>query len=116
MYEFSGKVIQGEGRGKKIGFPTVNIDNQSLDLNHGVYLVEVFIGADKNIYRGLLHFGPKKTFNDIISTEVFIDNFSKEIYGEKIKVKVLKKIREIKKFKSSDELIWQMEKDREFLK
>ncbi|KKQ62063.1 MAG: Riboflavin kinase [Parcubacteria group bacterium GW2011_GWE2_38_18] len=116
MYQFSGRVITGEGRGKKIGFPTANIDNQSLNLNYGVYLVELLIGAEKTYYQGLLHFGPKKTFNDIISTEIFIDKFSKEIYGQNLKIKVVKKIRNIKKFKNLEDLIRQMNRDKEYLK
>jgi len=113
MFTFSGKVIKGEGRGKKIGTPTANLDNISLPLNYGIYLVEV--DFDNNIYTGLLHFGPKKTFNMNISTEVYIHNFKADIYGRKLKLKVLKKIRKIIKFKNVNKLIQQIEKDKEEL-
>lgn len=109
MYSFSGTVIHGEGRGRGLGFPTANLDNRSLPLSYGVYLVEVEL--DKKTYQGLLHFGPKKTFNQIVSAEIFIKDFERQIYGKKLEVKVIKKIRGILKFKSVEDLIKQMKDD-----
>lgn len=116
MYEFSGQVVAGEGRGKKLGFPTANLDNLSLNLNHGVYLVNLLIGADKKSHQGLLHFGPKKTFNNIVSVEIYINNFNKEIYGQIIRIFIVKKIRSIKKFKNTEDLIRQIDLDKKNLK
>ena len=113
MYIFSGKVIKGEGRGVKIGFHTANLDNTSLSLNYGVYLAEVNVG--NKIHKGLLHFGPQKTFNNKITAEVYIKDFDSKIYGEKLKVMAVKKIRRIKKFKNIKSLTKQIEKDLAFL-
>ncbi|MCD4705014.1 EamA family transporter [bacterium] len=110
---FEAKVIQGEGRGKKIGFPTANLDIVNLDISHGVYSVNVFIGEDK--YKGLLHFGYKETFYGEISAEVFIKNFDKEIYKENVKIEIISRIREIKKFKDSGDLRKQIEKDLKYI-
>ncbi|MEK7098123.1 MAG: riboflavin kinase [Patescibacteria group bacterium] len=109
MYEFFGKVIEGDGKGRQIGFPTANMDNISHRINHGVYLVEVI--ADRKTCKGLLHFGPKKTFNNKITAEIHIDRFDADIYGKKLKIKIIKKIRNIKKFKSVNDLIGQINKD-----
>lgn len=114
MLTFFGKVIPGEGRGSKIGFPTANLDNVSLPLNHGVYLVE--ISFNKKIYKGLFHFGLKKTFNKQKSAEVYIDKFNSRIYGQRLKVKILKKIRKTARFKDAAALARQIKKDKESLR
>ncbi len=112
MTIFSATVIRGEGRGRQLGFPTANLDIK-LELEEGVYLVEAEIKNKK--YNGLMHYGRKKTFNSIFSAEIFIDNFREDIYGEKIKVKILKKIREVKKFRKPEELAEQIKKDKIYL-
>lgn len=99
---FSAKRIKGEGKGTKLGFPTINLDKTDLDLPFGVYLVEARIG--KNKYQSLMHFGPKATFNKIISTELFIKD-KVEVDGRIIRVEIIEKIRDIKKFKNKKELI-----------
>ena len=84
-----------------------------LDISHGVYLVNIFIGKEK--YKGLLHFGYRETFYGEISAEVFIKDFSKDIYKENIKVEIVSRIREIKKFENSNELRKQIETDLKYL-
>lgn len=108
---FKAKVIPGTGRGKGLGFPTVNLDKVDLDINHGVYLVETKI--DNKKYRGLLHFGFRETFNEAPSLEIFIKDFSSNLYQKEIEVKIIKKIREVKKFKGTEELTDQIKKDLE---
>ena len=58
---FKAKVIPGQGLGKRLGFPTANLDAIKLPIDYGVYLVKVTLG-DK-IMPGLMHWGPKKTFD-----------------------------------------------------
>lgn len=111
---FTAKVIAGEGRGQRLGFPTANLDKTDLDLNHGVYLAETEIDNQK--YPALMHFGFKETFDEKPSLEVFIPDFSANLYQKEIKVKVIKKIREVKKFKNPEELKQQIEKDLELIK
>jgi len=106
---FRAKVIVGIGRGKELGFPTANLDKIDLDMPHGVYLVETKIDDKK--YQGLLHFGYKETFNEAPSLEIFIHDFSDDLYQEEIEVKIIKKIREVKKFKTQEELKEQIKKD-----
>jgi drug/metabolite transporter (DMT)-like permease len=110
---FEAKVIWGKGRGRKLGFPTANLEALDLDISHGVYLVNVYIGKEK--YQGLLHFGYKETFYEETSAEVFIKDFSRDIYKENIKVEIVSRIRSIKKFENSDALRKQIETDLEYL-
>jgi len=110
---FTAKVITGEGRGKSLGTPTVNLDKTDVDLTHGIYTAKV--GLDNKVYSALLHFGFKETFNDKLSLELYLHNFSGVLHDQVVKVEVLEKIREVKKFHSQEELIAQMEEDKKVL-
>jgi drug/metabolite transporter (DMT)-like permease len=106
--KFQAKIIKGEGRGKIIGSPTLNLDKVDLNIAHGVYLVEAII--DNKKYKGVLHFGFKETFLKEQSLELYIKpkiNVKKKI----ILVKIIKKTRKIKKFKDKNELKAQIKKD-----
>ena len=107
-------VVKGKKLGRKIGFPTMNLEPAKLsqELDYGVYTCEVLLVSEKNIYSGILHFGPRKTLNDeIISLEIHLFDFKKEVYGEKVKLKIGEKIRGIQKFENLDELKKQIELD-----
>lgn|GEM_PF-5132961 len=67
------------------------------------------------ICQGLIHYGQKKTFDDKISAEVYLDRFDADIYGRKITIEVVRKIREIRKFASVEELKRQIGKDKKNL-
>ncbi len=114
-YYFKAKVIAGKGRGRRLGFPTANLDirrqshKKDLNIEHGVYSVDVEIGG--KFYKGLLHFGPKKTFNEDVSLELYIKNFDFDIYHQDVKIKIIKKIREVKKFVNAEDLKKQIYQD-----
>jgi FAD synthase len=108
-FEFKANIRSGLGRGARLGFPTINLDNEQIDINYGVYLVESEING--KIYKGLLHYGQKETFNEPASLELYIKDFIAEMSNEIVNIKEIKKIREIKKFASAEELKRQMEKD-----
>jgi len=108
-FVFTTKAIDGVGRGRRIGLPTINLDKVDLDMDYGVYLVEASINSKK--YKGLLHFGPKATFSEAPSLELFIKELVSDISNKNIKIKTIKKIREIKKFASSEDLKKQVNKD-----
>jgi drug/metabolite transporter (DMT)-like permease len=110
---FNANVIWGKGRGRKLGFPTANLDALDLDISHGVYLVNIYISKKK--HKGLLHFGYKETFSEETSAEVFIKDFNRDIYKENVKVEIVSRIRAIKKFENSNELRRQIETDLEYL-
>jgi riboflavin kinase/FMN adenylyltransferase len=108
----SGIVIKGEGRGKKIGFPTANIqvDKMSIKPQKGVY-------ATKTYYKGMLfnsitNVGINPTFGgEKLNIETNIFDFDNDIYGEDISVHFLDKIRDEKKFSTVNDLVEQIKLD-----
>jgi ADP-ribose pyrophosphatase YjhB (NUDIX family) len=108
-FVFRGKVIRGKGRGKALGFPTANLDVPGIKLAHGVYLAEAKVSGQK--YQGLIFFGPKETFGEPPSLEIFIKGLTVDIYGQTVAVRIIKKIRDVKKFDNPLELRKQIERD-----
>ena len=108
-----GKVEVGRKIGRKIGFPTCNIDIKDYVIaKPGVYAVKVQIGKNKKYFKGVANLGYRPTFNQKkILLEVNIFNFSKNIYFNKIKVEFLKFIRGERKFKDINQLKKQIDKD-----
>lgn len=115
-YSFSGLVVSGDRRGNTIGFPTANVfvnDVHKLIPKNGVYFVEVEIANKK--YSGMMNIGKRPTVSNSedIFIEVNIFDFNKDIYGEDIKVILKHYIRDEKKFGSLDELVKQLNTDKE---
>lgn len=114
-YSLCGEIISGDGRGRKLGYPTANIkiDEDKALPKLGIYAVFVFI--DEVRYNGLLSIGKRPTFynNGKIVSEVYIYNFDADIYGKFVKVELIEKIREEEKFNSVEELVNQMNLDKE---
>jgi riboflavin kinase / FMN adenylyltransferase len=115
-YSFSGTVVEGDRRGRELGFPTANIrleDENKLLPVLGVYTVEFLV--DNNRHFGLLSVGKRPTFYDDgkIIPEVYIYDFNKDIYGKFVTVNIVEMIRSEIKYDSADELIKQMNKDKE---
>lgn len=109
MNIFWGKVRTYNKRGRKLGFPTANI-NLTKTIPEGIYISKTKLG--KKQYLSLTFIGLAKTFNETkFQAEIYILDFNKEIYGKWISVKLLKKIRDNKKFNSTEELIKEMKKD-----
>jgi len=114
-YQFilTGKVISGLGRGKSLGFPTANIltDNYKIKPGNGVYYISsVFEGQNIN---GMMNVGVNPTFKDKgHSIEIHFFDFKQDLYDMEISVRVIKKIRDEKKFDSADDLIKQLQLDK----
>ena len=108
--EFIASVKPGSGQGARLGFPTINLDKIDLNIDYGVYLVEV---KTDNNYKGLLHFGLKETFAEGPSLELFIKERIDGIENKRFSINIIKKIREIKKFADIKALKAQIEKDLE---
>jgi len=113
--QLEGEVVRGSGRGKKLGFPTANIDICEVNITpgDGVYLGRVMIGeSKKKLFNALINIGNNPTFKDNKRwIEVFLLNFSRDIYGEKIRITFLKKLRDEIKYSSNEELIDQIKLD-----
>jgi riboflavin kinase/FMN adenylyltransferase len=115
-YSFAGKVVEGDKRGRELGFPTANIslsDEQKLLPEIGIYTVEIYI--NKRRYFGLLSIGRRPTFHEsgAVIPEVYIYDFDENIYGCDVTVNVIERIRGEEKFNSAEELIIQMNKDKD---
>lgn len=104
-----GKVRKSYQRGRKLGFPTANL-NLRKKIPEGIYISRTKINDKK--YSSLTFIGTAKTFGEIrYHAEVYILDFNQNIYGTWISMKLIKKIRGNKKFNSAEELITQMKKD-----
>lgn len=111
-YQIRGTVMAGRDRGGKLlGFPTANINLvDELSPKMGVYAVTVECNDKK--YKGVANIGYSPTFDDHIYTvEVHLLDFKENIYGKKIRVNFIQRIRDEKKFSGIDELSGQIQKD-----
>jgi riboflavin kinase/FMN adenylyltransferase len=113
-YTFKGKIVHGDGRGRKLGFPTANIsvnDQDKLIPAKGIYAAECIVQNKRNF--GLLSLGSRPTFHKDgeIIPEFYIFDFDKDIYDEIMEVELVEKIRNEEKFNSVDDLVAQMKKD-----
>ena len=108
-----GKVIKGKQLGKKIGFPTANIDIKDYVLAcPGVYAVKVKIKENSKNIKGIANLGYRPTFNGKkILLEVHLFNFSGNLYNKDLTVEFLKFIRKEKKFKNVEQLRKQIKID-----
>jgi riboflavin kinase/FMN adenylyltransferase len=113
-YNMQGRVVPGDGRGRKLTFATANIelpDQQKLIPGNGVYKVECRI--KEKLYRGMANIGFRPTFGGSGRTiEVHIFDFTDMIYGEQIQISYLKRLRGEIKFKNETELIRQLQQDK----
>lgn len=114
--KFESTHIQGKGRGKPMGFPTINLlIPENFELKEGAYAVKVKI--ENKIFKGALHYGPVPTFEESEkSLEVYLiglTNFELESLNEiaVVKVETIKYLRPIIKFKLVENLVKQIEKD-----
>ena len=112
-WAIEGIVKKGRRMGKKIGFPTCNIDlNDYVIARPGVYAVKVLQGKSKKILKGIANLGYRPTFNQKkIILEVNIFNFNRNLYNKKLTVQFIKFIRGEKKFKGIDQLRKQIKLD-----
>ena len=112
-YMLSGIVVKGNQLGRTIGFPTANIEipeSYKLIPKYGVYLVTAIVN-NKSIF-GMMNIGLKPTLGDNVpSIEVHLLDFSEDIYGQKIQVNVIERLREEQKFESFEALKLQLEVD-----
>ncbi len=108
-----GIVKKGRQVGKKIGFPTCNIDIQDYVLaKPGVYAVKVLRKNNKKYLKGIANLGYRPTFNQKkILLEVHLFNFSGNLYNKLLTVEFLKFVRKEKKFKNVDQLKTQIKTD-----
>ena len=111
-FTYVSEVVHGDKRGRKLGFPTANLEitDYRAMLPNGVYIV--LVKVHENFFAGIANIGDNPTFKVAKRRlEVFIDNFDSDIYGEEISVSFIEKIRDEKIFSSVEELKKQLRED-----
>ncbi|MEW9501259.1 bifunctional riboflavin kinase/FAD synthetase [Jeotgalibacillus marinus] len=115
-YQLEGTVVHGDKRGRKIGFPTANVQcvQDGLIPATGVYAVRLNVIG--NWYDGVCNIGFKPTFTspDVkkLTVEVHLFDFDHSIYGEQVVIEWHKRIRSEQRFNGIDELVAQIDKDK----
>ncbi len=112
-YSVSGTVVHGKKLGRTIGYPTANIETESIKLlpKKGAYIVEVLVNNQQ--YKGMLSVGTNPTVNgDKLTVEVYILDFEGDIYDEKITVKFRDFLHEEIKFEGLEKLIDKLDEDK----
>ena len=113
-YRMCGRVVHGDERGRKIGFPTANIHlHRKSSPVSGVYAVELF-GLEREPLAGVANVGARPTVGGAESRlEVHLLDFDRDIYGRYVHVDFLHKLRPEQRFDSLEELVAQIRKDAE---
>jgi len=111
-YSMSGTVIRGLGLGKKLGFPTANVNlNRRLTPVDGIFAARVS-GLAGELLDGVASVGTRPTVGGIKPLlEVFIFDFDRDIYGEYITVHFVERLREERKYSDIDSLVRQIRQD-----
>lgn len=110
-YQLRGTVVEGDRRGRTLGFPTANLENiETIIPKPGVYAC--LVHANGHEYYATTSVGPNPTF-DIFNNkvEIFLHDFEGNLYGTDLRVDLLSYQREIKRFESREDLIFQMQTD-----
>lgn len=115
-YTIESRIVSGYQNGRKMGFPTANLDVtrcQQLLPASGVYAVLVRLKDSVGWKRGMMNIGHRPTFNGTTtSMEVNLFNFSGNLYGQELLVSFISKIRDERKFDSIDALAEQLQHDK----
>lgn len=118
FYILNGMVVHGDKRGKEIGYPTANIQPDStrkIVPKNGVYAV--WVRVEGNYHPGMMNIGIRPTFEgDQKTLEVHIFSFDDDIYGKKIQVQFVDRIRDEQSFKGIEQLKEQLGKDEKSVK
>ena len=104
-YSLSGRIAHGQKLGRQLGYPTINIKMGDKTLIvKGIFAVQVK-GIDNQALRGVASIGTRPTVNGVDTIlEVYILDFNRDVYGYRVEVEFLHKIRDEEKFDSLDEL------------
>lgn len=115
-YTIESRIVSGYQNGRKMGFPTANLDVtrcQQLLPASGVYAVLVRLKDSVGWKRGMMNIGHRPTFNGTTtSMEVNLFNFSGDLYGQELLVSFISKIRDEHKFDSIEALAEQLQHDK----
>lgn len=113
-FVLSGIVVKGDQVGRKLGYPTANIyvaEEFKLIPSDGVYVVKVHL--DEGSYQGMMNIGLRPTLGGIRKQiEVNIFDFDRDIYGRRLKIEFIQRLRDERKFNGKEELVNQLALDK----
>ena len=113
-YQIKGVVAKGEGRGRKLGYPTANLaleDARKLVPKRGVYATKVTLPNGRR-RGGMLNIGRRPTFDEMdVTVEVHLLDYEGDLYGERLTVQFLQRLRDEQRFESADALATQLSED-----
>lgn len=121
-WEITGTVVKGDQRGRELGYPTANFDlEDTIHPAYGIYATLARIEGENAWHHAATNIGIRPMFEvPTAQVETFIFDFDREIYGQTLHIRPIKRLRGEAKFDSLEELITQMDKDcekaREILK
>lgn len=112
-YRVSGTVVPGAGRGAGLGFPTANLAGIATLLPApGVYAARAAVAAGAESYAAAVHVGANATFGETdVSVEAHLVGFTGDLYGRRLDVDFLARVRDTRRFDSIDELVVRMRAD-----
>jgi riboflavin kinase/FMN adenylyltransferase len=112
-YSVSSRVVQGEQRGRLLGYPTINlapVSPRKLLPPEGVYAVRVATPSGE--FGGMMNLGPRPTFGDAaVSLEAHLFDASGDWYGARVRVEFITRLRETRKFDGVAALVEQLHRD-----
>ena len=109
-YEIRGRVVCGEQRGRRLGFPTANLETASEILPEGVFVTETVRG--RRVHPSLTSIGTNPTFGPHpLSVETLLVGFRGSLYGAEVAVRFLRKLRPTRTFPTAEALAARIRKD-----
>ncbi len=109
-YEITGRVIRGRRRGRRLGFPTANLETGNEILPEGVYITETVRGG--TVHRSVTSVGPNPTFGPgPLTVETLLFDFHGPLYGAAITIRLLRRLRPTRSFPDAERLAAQIARD-----
>jgi riboflavin kinase/FMN adenylyltransferase len=113
-YDVTGKVVYGDARGRKIGFPTANLDSWPQKMLPAIGVYRCLTEVDGKEYLSVGNVGYRPTFTDNtkkVFVEIHLLDFKGDLYGQELQVKFTHRLRGEVKFSSFEELVHQIHCD-----
>lgn len=103
--------VTGSARGRTLGVPTINLDLQAIPANlpHGVYAC--FVEINDRCYNGAMSFGPRPSVHEGVAMEIHLIDEQLEALPPAVTVRIIARIRDIRKFKTTMALVAQIQQD-----
>ena len=115
-YLLTGEIVKGKGLGRKLNFPTINLhikEDYKLIPKTGVYITKSLI--NNKVVFGIMNIGFRPTIEGKHQTiEIHLLDFQEDLYGKKMQIEILKRLRDEQKFDSIKNLTQQIKKDESF--